>query len=243
MLKRGYFIVVYAASWLVFGILAIWFNFAAVFLLLIRGRKRCAPAVRRGLRRFLSAWIGWLRMTGLLRVTWEGVDEREFGRGPRVWVANHPGLLDAVFSLSRVPDLVVVFKRSMVRNPFFAPAALLGGHPRCGTGPDFVREAVKKITEGQSMLIFPEGTRTSSDAVLNPLLPGFALIAARAGVPVQLVVIESSRDLLPRGRPWWRFPNFPASVRIRADLCLPAPSGHARETADLVASRLRACLT
>mgnify|MGYP001604686409 CR=1 FL=1 len=243
MLKRGYFIAVYAASWLVFGVLALVFNLGALALFVVRGRAGCAPAVRAGLRRFLALWIGWLRLTGLLRLSWEGISEAEFNAGPRVCVANHPGLLDAVFLLSRLPNLVVVFKRTMVRNPFFAPAALLGGHPRCGTGPDFVREAVKKISAGYSMLIFPEGTRTSSDAVLNPLLPGFALIAARAGVPVQLFVIESSRDFLPRGRPWWRPPSFPATVRIRADLCLPAPSGHARETAELVASRLRSCLT
>jgi 1-acyl-sn-glycerol-3-phosphate acyltransferase len=242
MLKRVYYVTIYAGSWLVFAVMAMAFNVAALALLLLRGRQACAPVVRAALRTFLALWIGWLRWTGLVRLSWEGIDENELSAGPRVWVANHPGLLDAVFLLSRVPNLVCVFKRTMVRNPFFAPAAILGGHPRCGTGPDFVREAVRKIAAGQSMLIFPEGTRTSEDAILNPLLPGFALIAARAGVPVQVVVIEASRDLLPRGRPWWRLPRFPASVRIRADVCFPAPPGQARETAEFVADRLKAGL-
>lgn len=241
MLKRPYFVCAYAGSWLVFGLGAVVFNLHCFALFLLRGRERSRPAVREGIRRFFSSWVGWLRLTGLVRVNWSGLDNLSLTR-PTVCVANHPGLLDAVFLLSKLPDAVCIFKRALLRNPFLAPAALMGGHPWCVAGPDFVRKAVGEISSGRNLLIFPEGTRTAAGAALNPLKPGFALIASRAGVPVQVIVIRSSRDLLPRGRAWWRVPRLPATVDIRVDCCLPAPSGDPRATAALVESRLRSCL-
>jgi 1-acyl-sn-glycerol-3-phosphate acyltransferase len=240
MLKRGYYIGAYAASWVVFGLGSFVLTLPCAVVFVALGRARARPLVRAVIRWFFSRWIDWLRVAGLVRVTWHGL-EPVAGR-PAVCVANHPGLLDAVFLLARLPDAVCVFKRAMLRNPFLAPAAVLGGHPVCDTGPDFVRAAVRQIARGCSLLIFPEGTRTAADATLNPLLPGFALIAARAGAPVQVIVIRSSRDLLPRGRPWWHVPRFPATVDIRADAWLPAPNGQARETTAKVEERLRACL-
>jgi len=241
MLKRVYFVIVWIGSWLVFGLCAVVFNLHCLALLILRGRERAQPAVRKAIRRFFASWVGWLRFTGLVRVQWTDLGNLSLA-GPTVCIANHPGLLDAVFLLSRMPDAVCIFKRAMLRNPFLAPAALMGGHPWCATGPDFVRTAVGEISAGRSVLIFPEGTRTAAGEALNPLKPGFALIATRARAPVQVIVIRSSRDLLPKGRAWWRVPRLPATVDIRVDCCLPAPSGDARATTALVESRLRSCL-
>jgi len=63
-------------------------------------------------------------------------------------------------------------------------------------------------------LDFPEGTRTAADVALNPLKPGFALIAARARAPVRLIAVRAPRDLVPKGAPWWRVAVFPAHVEI-----------------------------
>jgi 1-acyl-sn-glycerol-3-phosphate acyltransferase len=153
-------------------------------------------------------------------------------------------LLDATFLLARLPDVVCVFKPAMLRNPFLAPAALMAGHVACATGPEFIRRTVEKVTTGRTLLIFPEGTRTSAHLALNPCKTGFALIAERAEVPVQIVVIRASRDLLPRGRRWWHVPHFPSTVDIYADDRLE-PEAHrsARATAAFVEERLTEQLT
>jgi len=100
------------------------------------------------------------------------------------------------------------------------------------------------VRSGSQLLVFPEGTRTGLDRPLNPCRTGFALIAARAHVPIQIVIIRASRDLLPRGRRWWQMPHFPTIVDIYADERLePSPGRSARETAELVEQRLLAQLT
>ena len=242
MLKRAYFICAYGASWLLFGLCAVALTLLGFVLLIVRGRERSRPMIREAIRRVFSGWVGLVTAMGLVRVSVRGLDDPDLPR-PAVCVANHPGLLDAVFLLSRLPDAVVIFKRAMLRNPLLAPAALMAGYSWCDSGPGFLRAAVHQIASGCSLLIFPEGTRTAAGAVLNPVKPGFALIASRAGVPVQVIVIRSSRDLLPRGRPWWRVPQFPATVDISTDMCLPVQPGNARAAATAVEIRLRTCLT
>jgi len=46
-------------------------------------------------------------------------------RGPAVYVANHPGLLDATFILARLPDTICIFKPALIRNPAMGPAAIM----------------------------------------------------------------------------------------------------------------------
>ena len=77
-----------------------------------------------------------------------------------------------------------------------------------------IRELAPQLADGSTVLIFPEGTRTDADKVLNSLKPGFAFIAQRAGVPIQILAIRAPRDLCPRGAPWWAAPRFPTRVDI-----------------------------
>ncbi len=238
MIKRCYYISVFALSWVLFGICAVVVNFTCAVLLCLPGASRFAPAARELVRRFFSLWNVWLGFTGLVRIRWHGFDDIPL-RGGAVWVANHPGLLDATFLLSRLPDAVCAFKPTMRRNPFLAPTALLAGHLACETGTEFIRSAVDRVASGRTLLIFPEGTRTSAHRALNPCKTGFAVIAARAQAPIQIVVIRASRDLLPRGRRWWQVPHFPAVVDIHADDRLdPEPHRSARAIAAFVEERL-----
>jgi 1-acyl-sn-glycerol-3-phosphate acyltransferase len=105
-----------------------------------------------------------------------------------------------------------------MRNPAIGTAALMADYSAGERGPDLVREVAGKIRAGQSLLVFPEGTRTAPGTPLGPLKPGFALIAARAQAPVQLVLIRASPGLVPRGRPWWRPPPLlPGEIDLTLD--------------------------
>src|SRR4029434_10956886 len=119
--------------------------------------------------------------------------------GPAVYIANHPGLLDATFILSRLTDAICIFKPAIMRNPVLGPAALMGGYASGDNGVDLIRDVAARVAAGRSLLIFPEGTRTVSGKTLNPLKPGFALIASRAHAPVRVIVVRAPRDLVPKG--------------------------------------------
>jgi 1-acyl-sn-glycerol-3-phosphate acyltransferase len=210
---HAYWTVAHFTSWIVFVVVSVTLNFACVPLLLVRNRERLGPAVRGAIRRLFVAWCAWLHATRLMYVRTHGFTPEAL-RGAAVYVANHPGLLDATFILSRLPDAICIFKPALIRNPAIGPAALMAGYASGDTGVDLIRDVAARVAGGRSLLIFPEGTRTAVGATLNPFRPGFALIASRARVPVRLIAIRAPRDLLPKGWPWWRMPHYPATIDI-----------------------------
>jgi 1-acyl-sn-glycerol-3-phosphate acyltransferase len=223
MPARVYYFCAYWVSWTFFGAGSVALNAVCALLLLLPGRERRAPWVREAIRRLFATWVAWLGAAQLVKVTWSGLGEKPLPR-QTVYVANHPGLIDATLLLARIPDAICIFKPSLVRNPFLAPAAIMAGYAPGDSGVDLVRGVAGKAAAGCSVLIFPEGTRTEPGAVLNSFKPGFAIIARRAAVPIQLLVIRSDRELLPRNRVWWSVPRFPIRVDIRVDQRLPVAS-------------------
>jgi 1-acyl-sn-glycerol-3-phosphate acyltransferase len=241
LFARAYFIFAYFLSWLIFGVVGLALNLVCSLLLLFPGRACLGPAVRRIIRWLFSSWLKWLHACRGFRFVWHGFD-RPLPTGV-VYVANHPSLVDATFLLARLPDTVCIFKPALLRNPAIGPAARMAGYVAGNTGIDLIRDATAAVVAGRSLLIFPEGTRTAANVILNPFKPGFALIAARAAAPVQLIIIRTPRDLCPRGRPWWHVPQFPVRVEIAlGDRLQPTPGQHAAELAAEVEHRFLATL-
>jgi 1-acyl-sn-glycerol-3-phosphate acyltransferase len=203
-------------SWLSFGLLGLGLSFACVPGLLLPRRPEREARVRGAIRRLFALWVWWLRVAGILRITWRGF-EAPLARGT-VYIANHPTLLDATLLLTRLPDAVCIMKPKLMRNPAVGPAAIMGGYLSGEKGLDLVHDVAARIAAGQSLLIFPEGTRTATGAALGPLKPGFALIAARARAPVQLISIRASSDMVPRDRAWWLPPTaLPVAMEFSLD--------------------------
>jgi len=228
-------------SWLVFGSVSLVLNFACAILLLLPGRERHGPAARATIRRLFGAWCAWLHATRLIYVTWTGFTPGRLA-GPAVYIANHPGLLDATFILARLPDTICIFKPSVIDNPLLGPAAILAEYASGDAGLDLIRDVAGRVADGRSLLIFPEGTRTVAGVDLNRLKPGFAVIAARAEVPVRLIALHAPRDLLPKGTPWWRLPAFPVWVEVELLGELEAGDMNAMELTALAAKQLSAAL-
>jgi 1-acyl-sn-glycerol-3-phosphate acyltransferase len=106
----------------------------------------------------------------------------------------------------------------------------MAGYVRGDTGIDLIKAAAARVAAGQSLLVFPEGTRTAPGTSLGKMRPGFALIADRAKAPVRLIIVEASPGLGARGRPWWPAPAvLPASLRISLDRSWPYEPGRSAD--------------
>ncbi|MFA6959889.1 MAG: lysophospholipid acyltransferase family protein [Opitutaceae bacterium] len=209
----------YYFSWVLFGLGGLALNIGCVPLLLVPDRERFGRRARRCTRFMFDLWLRWMHASGVVVVTWKGFD-RPLPTGT-VYVANHPSLLDAPFLLARLPDAVCIFKPALLRNPVIAPAALMSGYVSGDQGVDLIRDAATRVAAGQSLLIFPEGTRTVQGEVLNPLKPGFALIAQRAESPVQVIRVRSSPLLARKDHDWWHLPPLPGWVEFTVDELIP----------------------
>jgi 1-acyl-sn-glycerol-3-phosphate acyltransferase len=206
----------YAMLWYGLGLLALgsfaWGLLALPLHLLLparTGRALGRAVIARGFRLYL----GTLQAAGACRFDLGALDALR-GAGPLILAPNHPSLLDAVMLLSRAPQATCVLKATLIDSVLFGAGARLAGYIRNDSPIDMVRSAVDELRAGGQLLLFPEGTRTAR-APLNPLRGAIALIASRAGVPVQAVFIEADSAFLGKGWPLTRRPTLPLRYRVR----------------------------
>ncbi len=211
----------YYLSFFVFGLLGLALSVGCLLLAWLPATPRVEHFCQRLVHRHCALWLGWLAFTRLVRVRFEGFDRLSGDRG-LVLVANHLGLMDVLYLFARVPEALCIFKPAVRRNPVLGAAVRRAGYLCSDGGHDLVRLAAERVAAGATLIIFPEGTRARA-GVLNPLKPGFVLIARRAHAPVQLVRIACDSNLLVKGRAWWKLPGLPAHVTVSLGPCLPPP--------------------
>ena len=91
-------------------------------------------------------------------------------------------------------------RRSLFKNPLFglvirALDAIELDRDRSGLAG--LKETLKRLKQGQKVLIFPEGTR-STNGKIAPLKPGFLSVARRSRAPLIPVAINGAYEVLPR---------------------------------------------
>ncbi|MEO8751992.1 MAG: lysophospholipid acyltransferase family protein [Casimicrobiaceae bacterium] len=135
------------------------------------------------------------------------------GEPPMIIAPNHPGLIDAVLVISRLP-VTCIMKAELESNFFLGAGARLAGY----IGNDSVRRMIERsiaaLGQGTHLLLFPEGTRTTRSPV-NAFTGSIGIIARHARVPVQTVFIDTDSPYLSKGWPLLRKPALPITYRIR----------------------------
>ena len=159
------------------------------------------------------AYIWLLQFIGLGRFDITALDALR-GAGPLILAVNHPGLLDALMVLSRLPNVTCIFKASLMRTPMWGAGARLAGYIPNDLFLGAVKVAVEELHQGSQLLLFPEGTR-SDPMPLGEFQIGAAYVSYRSGISIQTVIIEQDSRFLGKGWPWLKRPDMPMHFRIR----------------------------
>ncbi len=133
---------------------------------------------------------------------------------PLILAPNHPCLLDAVMIISRLPNVACVMKSALMNNVFLGAGARLARYIPNEPIRHMVIQATKDFRTGSHLLLFPEGTRTIR-APINTLKGSIALIAQKAKVPVQTLIIETNSPYLSKGWSLFRKPVMPVRYKVR----------------------------
>jgi 1-acyl-sn-glycerol-3-phosphate acyltransferase len=223
-----YTLFAYYLTLLFFAAFGLTLSVAGFLLGWLPATERVERFFQRMIHRNFALFHWWCAFARLVEVRYRGLER--IPRGGLVLVANHPALIDITCLLARVPEAVCIFKPAIRRNPVLGAAARRAGYLAGDGGHDLVRAAAEKVGAGHTLVIFPEGTRTPPGTVVQPFRPGFALIARRGGVPIQLVHIRTDSNVLTKGRAWWRPPQLPAHIVVTVGpLVRPEPAEHAEE--------------
>ncbi len=188
------------------------------------------------LGRFMNmAWFRFylwmLGLSGACRFDLSGLDALR-GQPPVIIAPNHPGLLDAVLVISRLPNVVCIMKTELVNNLFLRAGARFAQYIGNASMLEMIKQSADALKAGNHLLLFPEGTRTVQPPV-NAFTNAVGLIARRAGVPVQTVFIETDSRYLCKGWPLFRRPAMPISYRIRLGRQFEPPQDVRAFTAEL----------
>lgn len=190
----------------------LWTPFALLFNVVLPRR----PRQRLGRFAIAVGFRGYLRYLSLIGVAHCDLTELDELRDEDALILapNHPSLLDAVMILSRLPNLTCIIKASLFDSVFFGAGARMAGYIRNDSLIGVVKDAGVAFKGGSHLLMFPEGTRTTASP-LNACKGGLALAAARAGVAVQTVIIETESNFLGKGWSFFGGTDFPVTYRVR----------------------------
>lgn len=201
------------ALFTVFGLYGVLMSALIVpaYSVVVRNRARRAHGVRRVMFHMMRTYVGSMRALRLIDLEVIGL-ERVPAPGSLL-VANHPSLIDALILLGHVEDGVVVAKRSLQVNPF-TWGGIRGADYVVNADPQgLIDECRARIAAGETLILFPECTRTADDGVIR-MRRGAAHIAVRSGCPVIPVTIEFSEPLLTKKSCWWLAPKVRPRVRV-----------------------------
>jgi 1-acyl-sn-glycerol-3-phosphate acyltransferase len=150
-----------------------------------------------------SPWSKTILWVCGVKVQINGLDHVKEGV-PSIYMVNHQSIFDIFTLLACLPvDFKFVLKQELMKLPFFGSAMKRAGYisidrenPRKAVKS--MNEAAKKIKDGASVLIFPEGTR-GQDGRLQPFKPGGFHLALKSGSDIVPVGIVDSHLIVPKG--------------------------------------------
>jgi 1-acyl-sn-glycerol-3-phosphate acyltransferase len=201
------------AMLLLLALMSLVWNLVAMLLYPLLPRERGLRVGRAGISRGYGLFWTFARWSRLLRIDARALDGLKDEPG-LVVVANHPSMLDALIIVSRLPRSACIMKASLMRNPFLGAGARLARYIRNDSPRGMIKLAVEDLKAGGQLVIFPEGTRTTTPPV-NPFRPGVTLIAKLADAPIQTAFIDTDSPYLGKGWPIWKLPPLPIVFTVR----------------------------
>jgi 1-acyl-sn-glycerol-3-phosphate acyltransferase len=166
----------------------------------------------------------WFRLVGvamakvnpLWRFRWSGTPPSD-PRRPYIVVSNHESFAD-ILLISHLPwEMKWMAKAEMFRLPVVGWMMRLAGDIPIARGVggkaliDALARSRATLARRVSVMMFPEGTRSTTDEMLQ-FKDGAFLLAIEAGVPILPLAVAGTRTALPKHD--WKFGRAVAEVTI-----------------------------
>jgi len=201
------------ASLSLLGLICLSWTVLALPLLLVLPARPGRWCGRLGILIGFRFYVWSLGLMGAYRLDLRALRALRHGP-PLVLAPNHPSLIDALLIIAHEPRVACVMKSALMNNLFLGPGARLARYIRSDPPRRMIHAAVAELRRGGIVLLFPEGTRTTR-VPINELQAGVGIIARRAGVAVQTLLIDTDSAFLGKGWPLFRRPSFPVNYRVR----------------------------
>ena len=148
-------------------------------------------------------WYGSLVKSAGIKISMKGSENVQKNKSC-IYVSNHSIYMDIPVMINAIKtDLALIYKKELEKIPFFGQGmrrsphvAIVRSHPKKAMRS--IDEALEKLQDGVSILVFPEGTR-SETGELQDFKRGAFMLASRSGRPIIPVSVKGTRDSMPKG--------------------------------------------
>jgi len=162
-------------------------------------------------------WVGWTISKILWRIEFRGVENipQDLPGGLLV-MANHQTYLDPMWICLKINRKYRFMAWDAAFDWFFVGKAIryLGAFPvnmEGGSSIKAMKEALRALRGGATLIIFPEGERAFSDGRFLEFKSGAMRIALEAGVPVLPVTIRGAHKIWAQDM---KFPHLKGKVEL-----------------------------
>lgn len=203
-----------ALSFIIFGIgcLIIGLVISPLLRIGVRDNEKRRHLARRVIQAVFQAFIGIMKGLGVLDYH---IENRErLHRPNRLILANHPSLIDVVFLLAFTPSADCIVKGRLASNPFTRGPLRAAGYITNRDPEEVLDAARSSLAQGNSLILFPEGTRTTPGRPIK-FRRGGANIALRTETTITPVLIHCSPTTLTKGESWYHIPRRKVQMRLR----------------------------
>ncbi|TSJ46475.1 methyltransferase domain-containing protein [Fluviicola chungangensis] len=171
-------------------------NILLIFILIPTPMKRIH---KRNILNFCISKLAKSTLYAGVHVKKKVVDQHKLDyKNPSVIIPNHTSFLDILVVLMLHPKTIIMVKKWVYNSPIFAPFIRYGGYLFAEEGAEGNLDEVKnRIDQGYSIVIFPEGTR-SSDGEIKRFHKGAFYISKELNIPIQPLLILGNHEVNPK---------------------------------------------
>ena len=207
---------------LVFALVTIYYSFCVIFTMLL-------PGGRQKFHKFTKAWaISALKIFGI-KVKKSGIYNNP-DNNTYIYVANHSTWWDIPVLIASIDQNVrIIYKKELEKIPIFgwglaACPYISIDRSDARKSMQSLKEAIKSIDEGDSVIIYPEGTR-SKTGKLGEFKRGAFMLASKASKKIIPLTLAGMQKIQPEGSKVIR----PVEIELRFHPAMDNISGNRKE--------------
>ncbi len=178
------------------------------------GRRRELLA-RRIVRVSFSLFIRLMSALQALKIELDPALRERLAHESLFVCASHPTLLDVVILHGLIDNANCIVKSALRESFALSSPVKAAGYITNDSGPDLIEACAASLARGDTLVVFPEGTR-SVPGRAPKLHHGAAAVSLARGRPITPVRITCTPPSLMKGIAWYQVPERKMIISVRA---------------------------